>query len=190
MYKVLDDRTIAWRISPEKQKIGEFEAQKASADFAGRKWTVWFTEEIPFSDGPYKFKGLPGLIIKVEDATKSHILELKASMKYQPVAEVSKAGNSSAGGEKRIVVVGGGFSMGKEELEINRTQYKKLFWEDRDDPAKMLKMMQGREGVVMKFKDQNGNDISMADAIKKREETAKEATKRNNNLIELDILTR
>lgn len=189
-YKVLDDRTINWKILPEKQKIGEFEAQKATAEFAGRKWTAWFTEEIPFSDGPYKFKGLPGLVVKVEDATKSHALELKASTKYQPVAEASKDAGSPAGGERRIVVMGGGFSMGKEELEINRTQYKKLFWEDRDDPAKMLKMMQGREGVVMKFRDQNGNDISMADAIKKREESAKEAAKRNNNIIELDVLKR
>lgn len=187
MYKVLEDRTINWKISPEKKKIGEFDAQKATAEFAGRQWIAWFTEEIPFSDGPYKFKGLPGLIVKIEDATQSHVLELKASTKYVLANEKNKE-MPLVGGERRIVMVGGGFSMGKDEIEISRQQYKKLFWEDRDDPAKALKMMQGREGVVMKFKDQNGNDISMADAIKRREDTAKEAAKRNNNLIELDIL--
>ena len=39
-------------------------------------------------------------------------------------------------------------------------------------------MMQGREGVVMKFKDQNGNDMSMADMIKRQEEVRKEANKK------------
>ncbi len=188
MYKVLEDRALTWKISPEKKKIGEFDAQKATTEFAGRKWTAWFTEEVPFSDGPYKFKGLPGLIVKIEDTTQSHVLELKASTKYVPLDEKSKAVAAAGGGERRIVMVGGGFSMGKEEIEISRQQYKKLFWEDRDDPAKVLKMMQGRGGVVIEFKDQNGSEISMADAIKRREDTAKEAAKRNNNLIELDVL--
>ena len=47
---------------------------KAVTEFAGRKWTAWFTEELPFQDGPYKFRGLPGLIVKLEDATQSHVL--------------------------------------------------------------------------------------------------------------------
>ncbi len=186
-YKVLEDRNIDWKILPEKQKIGEFESQKATAEFAGRKWTAWFTEDVPFSDGPYKFRGLPGLIVKIEDATQSHVMELKASTKFTPINE-EKKDNVNAGGERRIVIMGGGFSMGKETLEISRQQYKKLFWEDRDDPMKSLRMMQGREGVTINFKDQSGNNISFADAIKNREEAAKEAAKRNNNLLELDLL--
>lgn len=50
--------------------------------------------------------------------------------------------------------------------------------------------MQGREGVVMEFKDQNGNDMSMSDMIKRREDAQKEANKRNNNLIEIDLLNK
>jgi GLPGLI family protein len=41
-----------WKISNDKQKIGEYEAQKATTEFGGRKWTAWFTESIPFPDGP------------------------------------------------------------------------------------------------------------------------------------------
>ena len=46
-----------------KKKIGEYEAQKATTEFGGRQWTVWFTEAIPFPDSTYKFSGL-GLIVK------------------------------------------------------------------------------------------------------------------------------
>ena len=31
-------------------KIGEFNAQKAETNFAGRKWIAWFTTDIPFQD--------------------------------------------------------------------------------------------------------------------------------------------
>jgi GLPGLI family protein len=58
--------------SSRKEKIGNWEAQKATTEFGGRKWTAWFCEEIPLSDGPYKFKGLPGLIVKISDADNSH----------------------------------------------------------------------------------------------------------------------
>jgi hypothetical protein len=42
----------------------------------------------------------------------------------------------------------------------------------------------------MKFKDQNGNDMSMADMIKRQEEVRKEANKKNNNLLEIDLLNK
>jgi GLPGLI family protein len=32
---------------------------------------------MPIQDGPYKFHGLPGLILKIEDETKSHSFALK-----------------------------------------------------------------------------------------------------------------
>ena len=49
------------------EKQNGYSAQKAVAEFGGRVWTAWFTKEIPLSDGPYKFSGLPGLIVKLED---------------------------------------------------------------------------------------------------------------------------
>ena len=191
-YKVLEDRVLEWKILPEKEKIGNWEAQKATTEFGGRKWTAWFCEEIPLSDGPYKFKGLPGLIVKISDADNSHVMELKGSTKFASPTEenMESAVTTKNGAITKTVVVGDGFGSSKDEIEINREKYVKLFWEDREDPAKSIKMMQGREGVVMKFKDQNGNDMSMSDMIKRREDAQKEANKRNNNLIEIDLLNK
>lgn len=191
-YKVLEDRVLDWKILPEKEKIGNWEAQKATTEFGGRKWTAWFCEEIPLSDGPYKFKGLPGLIVKISDADNSHVMELKGSTKFaSPMEEnMESAVTTKNGAITKTVVVGDGFGSSKDEIEINREKYVKLFWENREDPAKSIKMMQGREGVVMKFKDQNGNDMSMSDMIKRREDAQKEANKRNNNLIEIDLLNK
>ena len=45
--------------------------QRADVDFGGRHWVAWFTPEIPVPDGPYKFCGLPGLIVQIAD-TKDH----------------------------------------------------------------------------------------------------------------------
>jgi GLPGLI family protein len=69
-----DKPQFNWKISNEKLKIGEYNTQKATADFGGRKWTAWFSSDIPLQDGPYKFYGLPGLIVKIEDQDKKLLL--------------------------------------------------------------------------------------------------------------------
>ena len=75
-YNISDDRKINWKISSEKEKIGEWNAQKAEADFAGRKWIAWFSTEIPIQDGPYKFHGLPGLIVALNDFSNTYVFRL------------------------------------------------------------------------------------------------------------------
>ncbi len=44
----------------------EYECIMAKTDYHGRKWTAWFAPDIPLSFGPWKFRGLPGLILKAE----------------------------------------------------------------------------------------------------------------------------
>lgn len=60
-----------WKITDSTQTIMEYTCQMAVSDFRGRRWIAWFTPEIPISDGPWKFSGLPGLIMKVYD-TANH----------------------------------------------------------------------------------------------------------------------
>lgn len=62
-----DKNVFDWSIAPDIRKVSGFECQKAETYYGGRKWVAWFATEIPISDGPYKFCGLPGLIIEIYD---------------------------------------------------------------------------------------------------------------------------
>lgn len=78
-----EDRKINWIISNETSSISGYPAQKATTSFGGRNWTAWFTKEIPVSDGPYKFNGLPGLIIRLEDSRGDFRFELARKITVQ-----------------------------------------------------------------------------------------------------------
>jgi GLPGLI family protein len=63
-----------------------YKSQKATCNFGGRSWVAWFAPELPYSDGPYKFNGLPGLIVKISDTRNHYVFEMTELQK--PVAEV------------------------------------------------------------------------------------------------------
>jgi GLPGLI family protein len=58
---------LPWKISNDTATIGSYTCQKATLHFRGRDYIAWFASNVPVSDGPWKFMGLPGLILKVED---------------------------------------------------------------------------------------------------------------------------
>lgn len=70
-----------WKLSDEKKVIGGFECRKATISKFGRNFIAWYTTLIPISDGPYKFFGLPGLILQVYDETLHFNFSL---VKYDP----------------------------------------------------------------------------------------------------------
>ncbi len=65
-----------WIITREKKNISGYSTQKATINFGGRSWVAWFTPEIPISEGPYKFSGLPGLIIFLHDTQNHYVFEM------------------------------------------------------------------------------------------------------------------
>ncbi|MBN2817554.1 MAG: GLPGLI family protein [Bacteroidales bacterium] len=71
--KVTEPNKITWKIEANKDSvISGYKCLKASAELWGRKFIAWFTLEIPVGYGPYKFCGLPGLIIKISDTENQH----------------------------------------------------------------------------------------------------------------------
>ena len=93
-YLYTEDRTMDWKILPETAKIGDYKTQKAETNFAGRTWFAWFTTDIPFQDGPYKFSGLPGLIVKVEDSNGDFSFDLKEAKKISTIATFEERGST------------------------------------------------------------------------------------------------
>lgn len=56
-----------WEMTDSVANVLGYKCQSARCKFRGREWTVFYTEEIPLSEGPWKLHGLPGLIMKATD---------------------------------------------------------------------------------------------------------------------------
>jgi GLPGLI family protein len=65
-----------WKITDEKKQILKFNCTKATTTFRGRNYEAWFTDEVPLRNGPWKFCGLPGLIVKVYDTENVYTFDL------------------------------------------------------------------------------------------------------------------
>lgn len=68
--------SLSWTITPTTATVAGYACQRATASYGGRQWEAWFTRAVPVSEGPYKFYGLPGLIVKVSDARQHYVFEL------------------------------------------------------------------------------------------------------------------
>lgn len=74
---------FSWKIKPERKTILGYNCQKAVTNYEGRIYEAWFTMDIPISEGPYKFNGLPGLIIQIADLKNHYNFKLIAFEKLE-----------------------------------------------------------------------------------------------------------
>lgn len=63
-----EEINLKWDIHNDTTIIIGLECVKATCTYGGRNYTAWFAPSIKINDGPYIFRGLPGLIVKIEDA--------------------------------------------------------------------------------------------------------------------------
>ncbi|MEG1229789.1 MAG: GLPGLI family protein [Flavobacterium sp.] len=76
-YLVTDELNYEWKITSETKKIKNYTCYKATTNFRGNNFEVWFTPDIPINAGPWKWYGLPGLIVEATDTDKSEIYLLE-----------------------------------------------------------------------------------------------------------------
>jgi GLPGLI family protein len=165
VYVYEEDRPLNWKISSETTKIGDYKVQKATTDFAGRTWTAWFTTDLPYQDGPYKFGGLPGLIVKVEDDKGDYSFDLMKNYKIAEIVTLNQFGNT---------------------LNVKRSDYLKQQEKFKTDP--MSFMQSGGGGgfpAPPRAGGGRGGNQNPADMRKRMEERVKEEAKKNSNPIEL-----
>ena len=65
---------IVWTLTDDTLTVGGYYCQTAMATHRGVAWTVCYTEEIPSSAGPWRLRGLPGLIVKAESEAHTFCL--------------------------------------------------------------------------------------------------------------------
>lgn len=66
---------LDWELTDSVTNVLGYECQNARCNFRGREWTVFYTEDIPIADGPWKLQGLPGLIMKASDKKGHYTFE-------------------------------------------------------------------------------------------------------------------
>jgi len=154
-----DKLPLEWEISTETKEILGYQAQKAKTNFAGRNFTAWFTLEIPISDGPYLFSGLPGLIIELYDEEKHYSFSLKNIDKLK---------------EERV------FKFPKAE-EITKTEFLKLQKKAEKNSKHDTTDLPGFQMKVVTTDDMSQEEKADNQAMKRR---IKENKLRKNNPIE------
>lgn len=166
-----DELKFDWKITTEKQKIGEYNTQKATTEYGGRKWTAWFSSDIPLQDGPYRFYGLPGLIVKIEDDAKNYSWELKGNKQIPNYQEVSEA-------EKMLAKYG----MNSDVNIITKDKFDKSMANYKADPLAEARPYMTPENMSRKMP---GTEITMGEFFKNQEKLAKDFFNANNNPIEI-----
>lgn len=164
VYTYEEDRPISWKIFPETTKIGEYKVQKAETDFGGRKWTAWFTTDLPYQDGPYKFGGLPGLIVKVEDDKDEYSFDLMKNYKIADFPTLNQFGNT---------------------IKVKRSDYVKQQKKFMEDPMSFMSQGGGISAPMRVGGGNRGGGGNPAEMRKRMEERVKEEAKKNSNPIEL-----
>ncbi|MEH0007885.1 MAG: GLPGLI family protein [Flavobacteriales bacterium] len=77
VYQYEEPAEVDWQIQTDTMTLSGYQCQKATTRIAGRNYAVWFTPEISIPDGPFKFFGLPGLIVQATDSQGFFQFKLK-----------------------------------------------------------------------------------------------------------------
>lgn len=159
VYKLTEPVNLNWKIEKEVIKKYGYNCQKATVSYKGRSWEAWFTQDIPIQEGPYVFKGLPGLIVHLKDTTGSYEFSFSALKKsfYKMDFE----------------------GMTPKPIEISKKNLEKILLDYYNDPFREIKS----GNVKAKFKDEKGNEIQPD--FREMTKNLQFSLKKNNNPIEL-----
>mgnify|MGYP003613018769 CR=1 FL=1 len=134
---------------------------------------AWFTTDLPYQDGPYKFTGLPGLIVKVEDAQGEYSFDLMKNYKIADFPTMNQFGNT---------------------IKVKRADYLKQQEKYRTDPMSFMSQQGGGfsqtriggSGIASpRSGGGRGGNQNPAEMRKRMEDRIKEEAKNNSNPIEL-----
>ncbi len=91
----IENVDYTWVLKDSTTNINSYKCKFAKTEYAGRVWNAWYTTDLPINVGPYKFKNLPGCIIKVYDSEHLFDFELinmkkKKEVRLKPFPYITK----------------------------------------------------------------------------------------------------
>lgn len=161
---------IDWIITDETKKTENYTLQKAVTKFGGRNWTAWFCKDIPFNEGPFKFRGLPGLIFELSDSKKNFIYHLVKSRKLTELFPTDDFLESS---------------FGNRAISINEKQKYKLIMEFYNDPFAFERNNFSKTNDNLKI-NINGKEIHNVDELNTQTKSMQEIIRKYNNPLEIN----
>ena len=150
-------------ITNDSKYILNHKTYQAKIASGGRNWVAWYSAEIPFADGPYKFNGLPGLIFEITDTENNYSFKLVQILKSN----------------KNIIL--------PNYTSLNDDDLKKLKKKTLENPSSNLMLainqMKGNNmGFSVTFDNKNIDEKEMAEQLDKE---IKDFNKTFNNPIEI-----
>ncbi|HAY3551425.1 GLPGLI family protein [Elizabethkingia meningoseptica] len=167
-YKTTDK--ISWNISGETKKIQGYTLQKATTKFGGRNWTAWFNKDIPFNEGPFKFRNLPGLIFELQDDHQNFIYTLVKNKNLPGIYSTNDFLETF---------------FGSKAVPITEQQKQKLLLEYYNDPFAFERNNFSKNNADWKI-NINGKEIRSIDELNTQTKNMQELIKKYNNPVELD----
>ena len=173
IYQLKDEPKISWKIEKETKKRSSLQLQKATAKFGGRNWIAWFCKDIPFQEGPYKFYGLPGLIVEIYDDNENYHCSLNKSENFTETQFISFYKNAKARG-----------------VEIPYSKYQSMLLSYYHDPIKFINSGQIEINEDNKLALEDGRIIYKPEELRQYAIEEQQRIKKYNNPIELDKVVR
>jgi len=162
---------ISWKLHKETKKSENYLLQKATTNFGGRSWIAWFTKDININEGPYKFRGLPGLIFELKDTKNNFTFNLVKSYKLPKTYETLSI-IENFGGQKAI--------------NISEKKLHKILLDTYNDPLHRLKEQFKNNTDPTASYYVMSVEVKSLDQFKELTKMMQNHIRKNNNPIELD----
>lgn len=170
LFSIQTEDAINWKLSNDTKKVGNYNLQKATTTFGSRDWIAWFNTEINLNEGPYKFRGLPGLIFEIADDHNYFIFNLVKSYQLKSTYDTADFLESFSG-QKAILVTD----------KVLRKKQMELFNDPLQDFKEDFKNSKGEGSFYVM-----GAKIKSLEQFKELTRLTQERMRKQNNSIELD----
>ncbi|MDR6371825.1 GLPGLI family protein [Chryseobacterium bernardetii] len=167
-YKMSEEPRQQWTITDSIKISDHLSLQKGTTKFGGRNWIAWFTKDIPMPYGPYKFNGLPGLIMELYDTKKNYYFNV---IKSEKIADDYKRNSLNASISRAIPVTQK--DLNKLRLDLYSNPFKYV----------LNGNLTMREGQKLLLED---GTVLSKEQLKPAEDNERKKLQAFNNPIELD----